>query len=55
MSIFKDDEGKTEKPTSDRKQKARNKGQTSISREFTMAGSLLVAVIAIEQLGGLAG
>ena len=50
--MFKDDEGKTEKPTADRKQKARNKGQTSISKEFTMGASLLIAVLAMEFFGG---
>jgi flagellar biosynthetic protein FlhB len=50
--LFKDDEGKTEKPTPDRLLKARNKGQTSISKEFTMAASLLVAVLTLELLGG---
>lgn len=50
--MFKDDEGKTEKPTPERRNKARNKGQTCISKEFTMAGTLLIAVLALEYLGG---
>jgi flagellar biosynthetic protein FlhB len=52
MSIFKDDEGRTEKPTGERIEKARNKGQTSISKEFTMAASLLAAALTVENLGG---
>ncbi|MCB9888410.1 MAG: flagellar biosynthesis protein FlhB [Planctomycetes bacterium] len=52
MALFRDDSGKTEKPTAERLQKARNRGQTGISREFTMAASLIVAVLAIEWFGG---
>lgn len=51
MALFRDDEGKTEKPTPDRLNQARDRGQTPISREFTMAGSLLVAVLVLEYLG----
>ncbi len=51
MGLFKDDEGKTERATPDRLRQARNRGQTNISREFTMAGSLLIAVLTIEYLG----
>ncbi|MHC5069531.1 MAG: EscU/YscU/HrcU family type III secretion system export apparatus switch protein, partial [Planctomycetota bacterium] len=51
MGPFRDDEGKTEKPTPDRIRQARDRGQTPISKEFTMAGSLLVAVLVLEYLG----
>ena len=51
MSLFKDDQGKTERATPHRVSEARNKGQTPISKEFTMAGSLLVAVLAVQYLG----
>ncbi len=51
MALFKDDEGKTEKPTPERLSQARDRGQTPVSKEFTMAGSLLVAVLALEFLG----
>ncbi|MHC4898215.1 MAG: EscU/YscU/HrcU family type III secretion system export apparatus switch protein, partial [Planctomycetota bacterium] len=51
MGLFRDDEGKTEKPTPDRIRQARDRGQTPISKEFTMAGSLLVAVLVLEYLG----
>ncbi len=50
--MFKDDDGKTEKPTGERIEKARNKGQTSISKEFTMAATLVIAVLALGRLGG---
>ena len=51
MALFRDDEGKTEKPTPDRLRQARDRGQTPISKEFTMAGSLLVSVLVLEYLG----
>ncbi len=51
MGLFKDDAGKTEKATPERLGQARDKGQTPISKEFTMAGSLLIAVLVIEHLG----
>ena len=51
MALFKDDAGKTEKATPGRLREARDKGQVQISREFTMAGSLLIAVLAVQYLG----
>lgn len=51
MGVFQDDSGKTEKATPQRLGEARDKGQTPMSREFTMAGSLLVASIVLEQTG----
>jgi flagellar biosynthetic protein FlhB len=51
MALFSDDSGKTEKATPQRLGEARDKGQTPISREFTMAGSLLVAAVALEAAG----
>ena len=50
--VFKDDEGRTEKATPGKKSEARGKGNVPISRELTMAGSLLIAVLAVENLGG---
>lgn len=52
MALFRDDQGKTEKATPGRLQEARGKGQVAISKELTMAGTLLVAVLALEYLGG---
>jgi flagellar biosynthetic protein FlhB len=51
MALFSDDSGKTEKATPQRLGEARDKGQTPISRELTMAGSLLVAALALEAAG----
>lgn len=51
MALFRDDAGKTEKPTPQRLSEARDKGKTPVSREFTMGGSLLVAVLALELTG----
>ncbi len=51
MGMFSDDAGKTEKATPGRLRQARDKGQTAVSKEFTMAGSLLIAVLAIQFLG----
>ena len=51
MALFQDDSGKTEKATPQRLGEARDKGQTPQSREFTMAGSLLVASIVLEHAG----
>ena len=51
MALFRDDQGKTEKATPGRLQEARGKGQVAISKELTMAGTLLVAVLALEYLG----
>jgi flagellar biosynthetic protein FlhB len=51
MALFRDDAGRTEKPTPGRLGEARDKGQVPLSRELTMAGSLLVAILALEQAG----
>lgn len=51
MALFQDDSGKTEKATPQRLGEARDKGQTPMSREFTMAGSLLVASLVLEVSG----
>ena len=53
MSLFRDDSGKTEKATPQRLGEARDKGQTPISREFTMAGTLLLAALGLEFFGHL--
>lgn len=51
MALFRDDEGRTEKPTPQRLGEARDKGHTPLSRELVLAGTLLVSVLAIEHLG----
>jgi flagellar biosynthetic protein FlhB len=51
MGLFRDDQGKTEKPTPTRLADARQKGQVAMSREFVMGGSLVLGVLAIEHLG----
>lgn len=51
MALFRDDQGKTEKPTPGRLAEARQKGQVALSRELVMAGSLVVGVLALEHLG----
>ena len=52
MALFRDDEGRTEKATPQRLDDARNRGQVALSREFVMAGTLLVGVLMFESLGG---
>jgi flagellar biosynthetic protein FlhB len=49
---FRDDTGKTEKPTPSRLGEARERGQVPLSREVTMAGGLLVSVLLLEHTGG---
>ena len=51
MALFRDDSGKTEQATPMRLNEARNRGQTGLSREFTMAGTLLVAVVLLRTAG----
>jgi flagellar biosynthetic protein FlhB len=51
MALFSDDAGKTEKPTPQRLGEARDRGQTPLSRELVMAGTLLVAVLVLEACG----
>ena len=51
MAMFRDDGGKTEKPTAQRLTQAAGKGQVPLSKEFTMAGTLLIAVIVIASTG----
>jgi len=51
MPLFRDDQGRTEKPTPTRLADARQKGQVALSRELIMGGSLVVAVLALEYLG----
>ena len=52
MALFGDDQGRTEKPTPGRLQEARRRGDTHLSRELLLGGSLLVAVIALRWLAG---
>jgi flagellar biosynthetic protein FlhB len=52
MALFKDDAGRTEKPTPQRLSEARNKGQVPLSRDLVMAGTLLSAVVVLRHWGG---
>jgi flagellar biosynthetic protein FlhB len=52
MAMFGDDQGRTEKPTPERLVEARNRGDTSLSRELLLAGPLLVAALLLHWLGG---
>ena len=54
MGMFKDDAGKTEKPTAGRLNEASNKGNVPLSKEFTMAATLLIAVFVMMGIGELA-
>jgi len=51
MALFGDDQGKTEKATPGRLNEARQKGQVARSRELNMAGTLLIASLAMEYFG----
>jgi flagellar biosynthetic protein FlhB len=51
MGLFRDDAGRTEKPTPQRLAEARDKGQVALSHELVMGGSLLVGTLLLEQLG----
>ena len=55
MALFRDDQGKTEKPTPGRIDELRKRGETPLSRELTTAGSLLVAAIILRWTGGWLG
>ena len=52
MALFRDDAGRTEKPTPFRLSEARDKGHVPLSRELVMSGTLIVGVLTIEHLGG---
>jgi flagellar biosynthetic protein FlhB len=52
MSLFGDDQGKTEKPTPSRLAEVRNRGDSPMSRELVQGGVLLVAAIALKWIGG---
>ncbi|HLQ36747.1 MAG TPA: EscU/YscU/HrcU family type III secretion system export apparatus switch protein, partial [Planctomycetota bacterium] len=52
MALFKDDQGRTEKPTPSRLADVRQHGDTQMSREFVHAGTMLVAALALRFLGG---
>ena len=47
MGLFKDDAGKTEDATAGRLAEAANKGNVPISKEFTTAGALLMAIVTL--------
>ncbi|MHC5065523.1 MAG: flagellar biosynthesis protein FlhB [Planctomycetota bacterium] len=51
MGLFKDDTGKTEKPTPTRLSEAGNKGNVPLSREFVTAGTLLIMTIILMSTG----
>ena len=51
MAIFGDDQGKTEKPTPQRLQDVRQRGDTPLSRELVHGGVLLIAAIALLWTG----
>ncbi|HLU38824.1 MAG TPA: flagellar type III secretion system protein FlhB [Planctomycetota bacterium] len=51
MGLFRDDAGRTEKPTPQRLADARDKGQVALSRELIMGGSLLAGTLALEHFG----
>lgn len=51
MGLFKDDAGKTEDATAGRLAEAANKGNVPISKEFTTAGALLMAIVTLTFLG----
>ena len=52
MALFRDDAGRTEKPTPFRLSEARDKGHVPLSRELVMSGTLIAGVLAVENLGG---
>lgn len=52
MGIFDDDGGKTEKPTPQRLNDVRNRGDTPLSRELVQGGVLLIAAVAFRWFGG---
>ena len=51
MALFRDDAGRTEKPTPQRYADARDKGQVALSHELVMGGSLLASTLLLERLG----
>lgn len=51
MGMFRDDAGKTEKPTPSRLGDLRQKGDTHLSRELIGAGSLVMVVVALRSCG----
>jgi flagellar biosynthetic protein FlhB len=52
MALFGDDQGKTEKPTPQRLQDVRNRGDSPLSRELVQGGVLLVAAVLLCWCGG---
>ncbi|MCC6671635.1 MAG: flagellar biosynthesis protein FlhB [Planctomycetes bacterium] len=51
MPLFRDDTGKTEKPTPTRLNEAREKGQVPYSHEFVLAGSLMASLVGLLVFG----
>lgn len=51
MGLFKDDQGKTEKPTPSKLADVRNKGDTPLSKELMSGGVLFIAAIMLLWIG----
>ncbi|GAB4146055.1 MAG: flagellar biosynthesis protein FlhB [Planctomycetota bacterium] len=52
MALFRDDQGRTEKPTPSRLNEVREKGDTHLSKEMLGSGVLVMVVIALRSCGG---
>ncbi len=52
MTLFGDDQGRTEQPTPGRLNDARNRGDTHVSRELLTGATLLMAAISLRWFGG---
>ena len=52
MAMFGDDNGKTEKPTPQRLDEVRNRGDSPLSRELVQGGVLFVAAVVLSWAGG---
>ncbi len=55
MALFRDDSGKTEKPTPTRLEELRKKGDTNMSRELNTAGLMMISAILLWLLGNWIG
>jgi flagellar biosynthetic protein FlhB len=51
VALFRDDAGRTERPTPQRLAQARDKGQVALSHDLIMGGALLANVLLLERLG----
>ena len=52
MSLFGDDQGRTEKPTAQRLSETRDKGDTPLSRELVQGGVLVTSAVMLWTCGG---